>query len=560
MLGDQVDKGKNPLKSAMRKRKGKNVTFTAPTYVDYSDFDYSTEEEDVDGDAPAQQAKQQDQQAAAAGGVEDDESARVAPLKPRSQQANAEDGEGNEDDENESRASDEIFDNGKSGTRTTKNGTVRNTDSFFKDETVETKKITLTPNLLRDDGEPRGSSDSLTKELRQRPSFEKELVADKKEDRKKKDKKDKEKKPSAIRSFFSRKDKKKSTEDDDESFGKRSLDVNSVDSTEDVTRMAEVESPDKGGPQRSQSKLQKQKARVEPSPTRKPGATTMELAQFINSESRPPNNVANNPPTGLRIVEADPTEGGDKAAAAALTTSYGKPQKLNRVKGRLDLDDFDTSEEEDDDDFGEPAAEPAPTQEQQRQPQPQQPQQPQQQQQQRAEEKQLRPILPGSYPDSYLSTQTTASQQTVQSANTPQPMERLSESPVHVSPIASNNPPALMGDNSSQEDRSSPISSPSPDVADVDSRGHHAQDSMTSTSATATTWNDDNLRAFFDSGTDIRDLLMVVYDDKTDVQPADPEHPVAVSLFREQNAKLAEITTVCVFSSSYKIHIGDEGC
>lgn len=32
-----------------------------------------------------------------------------------------------------------------------RNGTVRNTDSFFKDDTVETKKISLTPNLLRDD-------------------------------------------------------------------------------------------------------------------------------------------------------------------------------------------------------------------------------------------------------------------------------------------------------------------------------------------------------------------------------------------------------------------------
>lgn len=32
-----------------------------------------------------------------------------------------------------------------------RNGTVRNTDSFFKDDSVETKKISLTPNLLRDD-------------------------------------------------------------------------------------------------------------------------------------------------------------------------------------------------------------------------------------------------------------------------------------------------------------------------------------------------------------------------------------------------------------------------
>ena len=30
-------------------------------------------------------------------------------------------------------------------------GTVRNTDSFFKDDTVETRKMSLTPSLLRDD-------------------------------------------------------------------------------------------------------------------------------------------------------------------------------------------------------------------------------------------------------------------------------------------------------------------------------------------------------------------------------------------------------------------------
>ncbi|KAK8117309.1 Tip elongation aberrant protein Tea4 [Apiospora kogelbergensis] len=557
MLGDQAEKTKNPLKSAMKRRKAKNVTFTAPTYVDYSDFDYSTEEEDADGDAAAQQqgAKQEQAATATGGGIEDDESARVEPLKPRSllKHANPEEGDDAEMDEDDDRASDEIFDNAK-GTRTTKNGTVRNTDSFFKDETVETKKITLTPNLLRDDGEARESTDS-AKELRQRPSFEKELVADKKDEKKKKDKKEKDKKPSAIRSFFSRKDKKKSTEDDDESFGKRSMDVNSVETVDSDTRVADVESPDKSGPQRSVSKLQKQQARTEPSPTRKPGSTTMELAQFINSESRPPNNVANTPPTSLRMVEADPAD-----SQKGLMTSTGKPQKLNPAKNRVELDDFDTSEEEEDEDedFATPAADPAPTpalapaQEQQKlQPQPKQPQQ----QQQRAEEKQQRPTLPGSYPDSYMSTQTTGSQQTIQTARSAPAMERLSESPVHVSPIASNHPPALMGDNSSQEDRSSPISSPSPDVADVDSRGHHNQDSMTSTSATATTWNDDNLRAFFDSGTDIRDLLVVVYD-KTDVPPAGPDHPIAGSLFREQNAKLAEITTVS--TSSLQIHNGDD--
>ena len=56
-------------------------------------------------------------------------------------------------------------------------------------------------------------------------------------------------------------------------------------------------------------------------------------------------------------------------------------------------------------------------------------------------------------------------------------------------------------------------------------------------------WNDVNLRAFFDSGSDVRDLLVVIYD-KTNVIPASQNHPVAGTLFLEQAAKLTEITTV----------------
>lgn len=139
------------------------------------------------------------------------------------------------------------------------------------------------------------------------------------------------------------------------------------------------------------------------------------------------------------------------------------------------------------------------------------------------------------------------------SVSVPRSAERLSESPVQVSPVNSNNPPALMVDTSSQEeeeeDQSSPISSPSPELVESEDRSgnHGAQDSIaTSTSATTAntaTWNDASLRAFFDSGTDVRDLLVVVYD-KTDVVPAGPDHPVVSTLFKEQNAKLAEITTV----------------
>jgi len=133
------------------------------------------------------------------------------------------------------------------------------------------------------------------------------------------------------------------------------------------------------------------------------------------------------------------------------------------------------------------------------------------------------------------------------SASQMQPqVDRLSESPVHVSPVSAGNPPPLMVDTSSQEeDRSSPRSSPSPELIDhEDGDPHENKDSITTSSSTATssTWNDVNLRAFFDSGAEIRDLLVVVYD-KTDVEPVGPDHPIAGNLFKEQNSKLAEITT-----------------
>ena len=51
--------------------------------------------------------------------------------------------------------------NGKS-----RRGTLRNTDSFFKDDSVETRKITLTPNILRDDSSNSTIKSNESKEVR----------------------------------------------------------------------------------------------------------------------------------------------------------------------------------------------------------------------------------------------------------------------------------------------------------------------------------------------------------------------------------------------------------
>ncbi|KAK5664301.1 hypothetical protein OQA88_519 [Cercophora sp. LCS_1] len=534
MLGDQAEKSRNPLKSAIKRRKTKTVQFAGNTYVDYSDIDYSTEEEDVEAGylAQQQQQQQQAQQAQEAAEVDaEDETAKVEPLKPRGQQRDAKSDSKKQDAGADSglgssnrggaRTSEEIFETKPvDGPKKTSDGTVR--DSFFKDDTVETKKITLTPNLLRDEGPGRSSNDSGV--LKQRPSLDK-LDKDvfSKDDKKKKDKKDKEKKPSVIRNFFSRKDKKTKGEEDDDSFGKRSLDADAQERPDEEEDLQG--SPDKGqGVQRNPSKLQKQQPRTEPSPTRKPGGAGqrengMDLVTFLNEGKM--DRLADHPAATMRIVDAgsrdSPDIGGRTSRDQSPTASRKgpsrvpngdvRPQQVTKAKSRAELDDFDSDDGLD--------LEPEPTQARSQ---------------------------PGSYQTGPAPNQTIK----VVPANTTPPqqhIDRLSESPVHVSPVTASNPPPLMVDTSSQEeDRSSVRSSPSPELIDhEDAHSHDNKDSITTSSSTTPSWNDASLRAFFDSGSEIRDLLVVVYD-KTEVEPVGPDHPITGNLFKEPNSRLAEIT------------------
>ena len=196
MLTDTTEKpkSKNPLK----KKKNKTVQFAAPTYVDYTDPEYSDEEENVDDLATQQlqqeqhqhqhqqqqQQQHQVQQQSSLDSDMEDESARVEPLKTRSQQRDTKTETKKPETSREENKTgvriSEYADSASEWPRKTSNGTVR--DSFFKDDTVETKKITLTPNLLRDD-EPRTSNDSL--QSKQRPSLDKLDGNDKKKKKEK---------------------------------------------------------------------------------------------------------------------------------------------------------------------------------------------------------------------------------------------------------------------------------------------------------------------------------------------------------------------------------------
>ncbi|KAH6893395.1 hypothetical protein B0T10DRAFT_527806 [Thelonectria olida] len=554
MLGDQAEKKPQTFKSAIRTIKRKTVAFAPPTYVDYSDFDdYSTDEEDLDElfaghTSSSQQSTReedkkdsQENQSVMEDDTTSEDSARVEPLKPRMNKEVrlVEPSVETVVEEDETRNSEEILLDTKLEPSRSRNGTVRNTDSFFKDETVETKKITLTPNLLRDDNQPpRQSTESVTvKDTKTRPSLDKELMSDK-ETKKLKDKnrkeKEKEKKPSAIRSFFSRKDKKKTTDDDDDSFGKRSMDMQS-DSAGRSSESPSIEEQTTEKPQRSPSKLQKQMPRVEPSANRAAGektgpSPTMELVAYLN-ESRT-NDVSNVPPATMRLVDSETNETQElpsnhanaarersasaaaqreekaavsKVSRSASTGAETKSHKSTRTRPKTDLDDFSS-----DDDLGvepETRATTGPTE---------------------------GPQVPGAFPETDSVVTLSEPAATVGKS---QQQSRLSESPVQVSPVPGSQPPALEIDTSSLEGRSSE-EVPSPEL----SHGEElSKDSGSTRSGKEPGWDDEKLRAFFDEGDHVRDLLMVVYD-KSDAEPVN-EHPVVSGLFREQNAKLAEITT-----------------
>lgn len=540
MLGDQAQKPKNSFKGIRRRRK--TVTFTEPTYVNYSDFDYSTE--DDDGDEPfspgVQQSADQQRQDSLTEDPIGDDGAKVEPLKTRKTKEETVTESLAEATDAEEAGEDDALDDKVDGPSRSRNGTVRNTDSF-KDESLETRKVTLTPNLIRDDNASRELSESAAKEAKARTSLEKELVADK--DKKKS--KEKDKKPSAIRSFFSRKEKKKASEDDDESIGKRSMDTASDSRDSEEPAAEDQPPPDKApGPQRDSSRLQK------PSPAASPSASSapksVELASYL-AEGRT-NDVSNVPPASMRIVHPATGETqevpsnhqcqppvqdaprDDKSVGPQMATAQGLSAAVTDSKSQKSQNPAKSRTREADGSDGLDAEEPG-REKMQQAPRVLSPTKGQE----GGSDESVRPRAAGDQPNSNRAAPPASIDET---ATPPQKLtERSQTSPGQGPPAHASNPPALV-DTSSPEAQS-PEASPSPEQAQAPRDGQRAG----SSTSKEPSWDDTKLRAFFDNSDHIRDLLAVVYD-KTDVEPAGSDHPIVGGLFREQNAKLAEITTV----------------
>lgn len=202
------------------------------------------------------------------------------------------------------------------------------------------------------------------------------------------------------------------------------------------------------------------------------------------------------------------------------STGEPKPEKVRKAKHRMHMDDFDSSSEgEEADSFSErpsyedPDSHPSIAQ--------------------HAQHENYEPKAP-----------------TIPHVEPPRETarERLSESPVEVFPpqelYRNHQPPPLMVDTSSQEERStSPVSSiSSPEIIEAPNEDTAREETPASTAQSSTpTWSDASLRAYLEDDSDIRDLLVVVHD-KSQIRPVGRDHPVVKNLFKEENRKLGEIS------------------
>lgn len=462
-----------------------------------------------------------------------------------------------------------------------RNGTLRNTDSFFKDDNVETRKITLTPNLLRDDSS--GSTMRSFDSKEWGPSLE-SLEKNGFADKSKEDKKKKEKKPGMLSGLFKRKDKKpKSNQDPEysdvekqsEEFGRGSPQSKGSDDSPTERSLSEKDSSTQPQRQTSKGKLQKSPRGGDVSPSKNrqavpetgsPEPTTQQSSASPNSKPSEQQNAgtmrlvspeledASEETSRNQSPDPSPEQRSGSNSASRLTNMLGRapsetrPEKVKKAKQRVQLDDFDSSpdEEKSADPFADPVDEP---------------------------------------------------EESFRSRGDSDAAERLSESPVHISPTDAqppenelsqdrdqepdpHKPPDLTGDTSSQDSRSiSPVSTPSPRESPSTSlpsapnltasrpAGSPSPTTLTpllapapipptrpapipthelshspppSSTTSLPAWSDASLRSYLDDGSDIRDMLLVVHD-TSGVVPVGPDHPIMAGLFVEERGVVKEL-------------------
>lgn len=536
MLSDTAhEKTKNPLRKAMRRRNVKTVTFTAPTYVEASDYDYSTDEEGENG----YDTNDEDE-----GG--DHES--------HTNEADTTEGSGKpiakpkitlDDKPKSSISTVETKIAGDENVKLRQNPTpssLRHPDSaVFSDDKAETKKITLTPNLLRDDG-----VDGPTSSLKGQGS----LGGDKSGGRdgitspepRGKDGKKMRKGAGVLGGLFKRRNKKgKNDEADLEDWlhsaqGQGQDKQSSISSRESEDSQIDVKR-EKGDAQKRQQEQQIQQQQQQQKPMAAAGAPS--TIRKVEPETETKEEVAVHGPT-LQQKQSFEMQ---RSGSGTKPTAVYSPEKrsLSNSSRSSETERGPPPQEK-------PIAVNSPVETKPSEPTPQR-EQPQPLRQLSTENSgnsgnngTNSPSKPAYQKIAYqpYRANTSPEQPAAQT-----PVDRLSESPEQISYHDATDQPDLIDTTSSGDDTSSsPVeslpeiieraadSSPAPIVA--------AEENNTITR----TWSDWSLRTYFEDDNDVRDMLIVVQQDKSGSGVVRKDHPDIVPLFEDASTRLADITKV----------------
>jgi hypothetical protein len=524
MLGDNTEKSKNPLKKAMRRRNAKTVQFAAPTYYEPSEAEYSDGEDgddgqmDFDSDARNDTKDEVKQQSDEASTISQATTAVNGSQRNVSSEALTEATPSSPVKAQAADASEAALAHQDSVSRSRK-GVVRNTDSFFKDDSVETKKISLTPRLLRGDSDSTGSADQ---EVRQRPSlenFDKMIGA---EEKPVKEEKKKEKK-GMLSGLFKRKEKTPKGSKADEGAGKVSEEslrpsTHSKDSLDSVTKTETVV-------ERRPSKLQKHPPSNVVSPKTSP------------TEARPPQTQASLTPAPLTIpaptgpAPAPPTvrQVQNESSQESLQPISEQQQTLQVAQGPSR---FPSLQEK--------------------------------RQQEAAADAPVKPVYAKRSKERFaLEASDSEDEQTptavappvegrasvspLNEVQTSQVNHRRNDSGMQISPIEA--PTDL---DSSYPESAKVVTREMPeDITPIEAENTASTSKASpstitthtpSTSRSTPTWSDASLRTYMENDQDIKDLLIIVHD-KSNVMPVGHDHPLMANLFSDERTKLAEMQT-----------------
>lgn len=536
MLGDNAERSKNPLKKAMKRRGAKSVQFAAPTYVEASDYEWSDEEEEesspdlrnnsvTSNTNGTTAASQQTQTSTADSSTSNNTSNIAASAAAAASVAKSSPAEDTQETTEEAPLSPKIMEKSEAAPLKSRKGTGRNADSFLKDDTAETRKFTLTPNLLRDDS---NSGPRLRETTSGSSESSDPFMTDKEA---KNEAKKKEKRQSKLSGFFKskRREKEKEKEKDKEREKSRKKDFVSDGEIERVSvensrpstgslpgdslsknREVERQSSQKG------RKLQKTSPGSSPATSSQPQISQQPRVGNVPVELEG-SQVAFEAPTGLE--DEIPIT---KETSSSFDSDRDDPRNGSFMHGTeavhipMRHGDYESSEEDREEDEEEAdttgedkdgSSTPPSLLEVTEIP-----------------EKQG-PISTLAHPEETDKTDDDATP----TPSKPQSPHPPSHAPPHI--------PTTTRSASQDETWTDPQRQNSKSSSASSSR---ANMSPSPASTNATTWSDAGLRAWLDGDNDVRDMLTVIYD-TTNVKPVGPEHPLMKDLFREEREGLARM-------------------